>query len=204
MGRSSSARRRGLVITADIPLAAEVIAKGGEALNPRGARYSRIPFGNSRHARFYGHDASSGNVGGGPPPLNTGESQCLRRASRYLARAPADGISGTRTSRASGCSYTELAADLLHAVVESYVLREGTDYGEKDSRWETKVAHVISRLKRGEARIVFDPEIPRPSASSTCNERTLWSPGGSSLKITYRTARDLTLNCGDFRTPDYR
>ena len=29
-----------LVVTADIPLAAEVIAKGGEALNPRGERYS--------------------------------------------------------------------------------------------------------------------------------------------------------------------
>ncbi len=54
--------------------------------------------------------------------------------------------------------YTELAADLLHAVVESYVLREGTDYGEKEFSLGDKVAHVISRLKRGEARIVFDPE----------------------------------------------
>ncbi len=54
--------------------------------------------------------------------------------------------------------YTELAADLLHAVVESYVLREGTDYGEKEFSLQDKVAHVISRLKRGEARIVFDPE----------------------------------------------
>jgi len=27
-------------VTADIPLAADVIAKGGEALNPRGERYS--------------------------------------------------------------------------------------------------------------------------------------------------------------------
>jgi len=54
--------------------------------------------------------------------------------------------------------YTELAADLLHAVIESYVLREGTDYGEKEFSLEDKVAHVISRLKRGEARIVFDPE----------------------------------------------
>ena len=53
--------------------------------------------------------------------------------------------------------YTELAADLLHAVVESYVLREGTDYGEKEFSLEDKVAHVISQLKRGEARIVFDP-----------------------------------------------
>jgi uncharacterized protein YheU (UPF0270 family) len=54
--------------------------------------------------------------------------------------------------------YTELSADLLHAVVESYVLREGTDYGAKEFSLEDKVAHVISQLKRGEARIVFDPE----------------------------------------------
>jgi hypothetical protein len=54
--------------------------------------------------------------------------------------------------------YTELAADLLHAVVESYVLREGTDYGEKEFSLEEKVSHVIGQLKRGEARIVFDPE----------------------------------------------
>jgi uncharacterized protein len=54
--------------------------------------------------------------------------------------------------------YTELAADLLHAVVESYVLREGTDYGEKEYSLEDKVTHVISQLKRGEAQIVFDPE----------------------------------------------
>jgi uncharacterized protein len=54
--------------------------------------------------------------------------------------------------------HTELAAELLHAVVESYVLREGTDYGEKEFSLEDKVAHVISQLKRGEAQIVFDPE----------------------------------------------
>jgi uncharacterized protein len=54
--------------------------------------------------------------------------------------------------------YTELAADLLHAVVESYVLREGTDYGEKEFSLEDKVAHVVKQLKRGEAQIVFDPQ----------------------------------------------
>ncbi len=54
--------------------------------------------------------------------------------------------------------YTELAADLLHAVVESYVLREGTDYGEKEFSLEDKVAHVLGQLRRGEAQIVFDPE----------------------------------------------
>jgi uncharacterized protein len=54
--------------------------------------------------------------------------------------------------------YTELAADLLHAVVESFVLREGTDYGEKEISLEAKVARVMAQLKRGEAKILFDPE----------------------------------------------
>jgi uncharacterized protein YheU (UPF0270 family) len=54
--------------------------------------------------------------------------------------------------------YGELSADLLHAVIESFVLREGTDYGEKQFSLEEKVARVISQLKRGEAKIVFDPE----------------------------------------------
>jgi uncharacterized protein len=61
--------------------------------------------------------------------------------------------------------YSELAADLLHAVVESYVLREGTDYGEKEFSLEDKVAHVISQLKRGEAQIIFDPETESVSIS---------------------------------------
>ncbi|MEP6884373.1 MAG: YheU family protein [Gammaproteobacteria bacterium] len=53
--------------------------------------------------------------------------------------------------------YAELATELLYAVVESYVLREGTDYGEREFSLEDKVAHVINQLKRGEAQIVFDP-----------------------------------------------
>jgi len=54
--------------------------------------------------------------------------------------------------------YGELAADLLNAVIESFVLREGTDYGEKELSLEDKVARVIRQLKRGEAKILFDPE----------------------------------------------
>lgn len=53
--------------------------------------------------------------------------------------------------------YRELSADLLHAVVESFVLREGTDYGEKEIPLEDKVARVVGQLKKGEARIMFDP-----------------------------------------------
>ncbi|MGO9931984.1 MAG: YheU family protein [Steroidobacteraceae bacterium] len=54
--------------------------------------------------------------------------------------------------------YTELSADLLHAVIESFVLREGTDYGEKEIPHEEKVARIVAQLKNGGARIVFDPE----------------------------------------------
>ena len=54
--------------------------------------------------------------------------------------------------------YGELPADLLNAVSESFVLREGTDYGEKELSLEDKVARVIRQLKRGEAKILFDPE----------------------------------------------
>ena len=54
--------------------------------------------------------------------------------------------------------YTELPPELLQAVIESFVLREGTDYGEREFSLEDKVARVIAQLKRGEAKIVFDPE----------------------------------------------
>jgi uncharacterized protein len=54
--------------------------------------------------------------------------------------------------------HSELAAELLHAVVESFVLREGTDYGEREHSLEEKVARVMAQLKKGEASIVFDPE----------------------------------------------
>jgi len=53
--------------------------------------------------------------------------------------------------------HTELSEDALRGVVESFVLREGTEYGEKDFSLDQKLAHVIRQLERGEAQIVFDP-----------------------------------------------
>ena len=59
-----------LVVTADIPLAAEVIAKGGEALNPRGELYLPDTIRGVLAMRdFMDTMRSSGHVGGGPPPL---------------------------------------------------------------------------------------------------------------------------------------
>ena len=59
-----------LVITGDIPLAAEVIAKGGEALNPRGERYSPDTIRGVLQMRdFMDTMRASGVPTGGPPPL---------------------------------------------------------------------------------------------------------------------------------------
>jgi uncharacterized protein YheU (UPF0270 family) len=50
-----------------------------------------------------------------------------------------------------------LSAEALRAVIESFVLREGTDYGAHEVSLEDKVAQVMRQLERGEAHIVFDP-----------------------------------------------
>ena len=67
-----------LVITADIPLAAEIIEKGGHALNPRGEMYSP----NNIKARLTMRDfmdtmRSSGIHTGGPPALNKTDRQAF-------------------------------------------------------------------------------------------------------------------------------
>ncbi len=54
--------------------------------------------------------------------------------------------------------YTELSPEALRGVIESYVLREGTDYGEREITLEQKVAQVLSHLAQGKARVMFDPE----------------------------------------------
>ncbi len=51
----------------------------------------------------------------------------------------------------------ELSPEALRGVVESFVLREGTDYGERDVPFERKVAEVLRQLERREAVIVYDP-----------------------------------------------
>ena len=48
--------------------------------------------------------------------------------------------------------------DALRGLVESFVLREGTDYGAREFTHEQKVAQVMAQLDSGEARILFDPE----------------------------------------------
>jgi uncharacterized protein len=67
----------------------------------------------------------------------------------------------------------DLEPDTLRAVIESFVLREGTDYGVHETSLEGKVAQVLIQLRRGEAHITFDP------ATESVNVVVTSATGGS-------------------------
>jgi uncharacterized protein YheU (UPF0270 family) len=54
--------------------------------------------------------------------------------------------------------YTQLSTEALRGVIESFVLREGTEYGEREFSLSEKRLHVMHQLERGEAQIMFDPQ----------------------------------------------
>jgi uncharacterized protein len=62
--------------------------------------------------------------------------------------------------------HTALALATLHNLVEEFVTREGTDYGNHVYSLQDKVRHVIRQLEQGSAVIVYD------SKSATCHIET--------------------------------
>ncbi|MCK5098417.1 MAG: YheU family protein [Desulfobacteraceae bacterium] len=58
--------------------------------------------------------------------------------------------------------YDQLNPDSLNGVIEEFVTRDGTDYGEIEVSLEAKISRVLSLLKSGKAVIVFD------NLSETC------------------------------------
>ncbi len=77
-----------LVITADIPLAAEVIAKQGHALNPRGQFYTPENIRERLRIRNVMEEMrNSGIMTGGPPALSQADRQAFaNQLDRFLAR----------------------------------------------------------------------------------------------------------------------
>ena len=70
-----------LVITADIPLAAEVIEKGGKVISPRGEALTTENIRSRLSMRnFMEEMRSSGQVTGGPPPLSKRDRQIFANA----------------------------------------------------------------------------------------------------------------------------
>jgi len=54
--------------------------------------------------------------------------------------------------------YTMLEAPTLRNLIESFVTREGTDYGEQEYSLDVKIDQVLRLLKSGEAQVVYDEE----------------------------------------------
>ena len=55
--------------------------------------------------------------------------------------------------------HAEISAAALRGLIEAFVLREGTDYGEREFDLDEKVNHVYKQLERGEVGIVFNVEM---------------------------------------------
>jgi uncharacterized protein YaiI (UPF0178 family) len=77
-----------LVITADIPLAAQVIARGGQALNPRGEFYTKDNIQERLTMRdFMDNLRGSGVDTGGPPIFSQSDRQAFaNQLDRFLAK----------------------------------------------------------------------------------------------------------------------
>ena len=74
-----------------------------------------------------------------------------------LKHAPCSGEPREAPSEPIEVPYRQLSPEALRGVVESFVLREGTDYGEREVSLDDKIAQVLEQLRCGEARILYDP-----------------------------------------------
>ena len=54
--------------------------------------------------------------------------------------------------------FKRLDNDVLTAIIEEFVLREGTDYGAQEANFENKVTQVRSQLESGDVLITYDPK----------------------------------------------
>jgi len=85
-----------LVITGDIPLAAEVIEKGGNALSPRGELYSADSIKSRLGMRdFLDNLRASGIDTGGPPALSQGDRNAFaNQLDKLLAKNTSTALRG--------------------------------------------------------------------------------------------------------------
>lgn len=77
-----------LIITADIPLAADVLQKGGLALDPRGSLFTRDNIEESLTMRKFMEELRDGGIDtGGPPPFSQSDRQAFaNQLDRILTR----------------------------------------------------------------------------------------------------------------------
>ena len=54
--------------------------------------------------------------------------------------------------------YNDLSPEALKGLIEHFVLREGTDYGQTEYSLEQKVERVMQQLERKQVKIVYDDQ----------------------------------------------
>lgn len=52
--------------------------------------------------------------------------------------------------------YDQISPDVLDAIIEEFISREGTDYGKVEVPFEQKVQRVKKQIAAGKVLIVFD------------------------------------------------
>ncbi len=52
---------------------------------------------------------------------------------------------------------TALSTDALEGMIDSFIMREGTDYGTNEVPHDSKVKQIRKQLDKGDVKIVFDP-----------------------------------------------
>lgn len=52
----------------------------------------------------------------------------------------------------------QLRPEILRAIIEEFVLREGTDYGLEEYSLDQKAAQVARQLEKGLAKVLYDEE----------------------------------------------
>ena len=59
--------------------------------------------------------------------------------------------------------YQELSPEALQGVIQEFVTRDGTDYGESEVPLDTKINQILNQMHAGKVVIVFDQK------TETCN-----------------------------------
>jgi uncharacterized protein len=54
--------------------------------------------------------------------------------------------------------FQDLKVETLTAIIEEFISREGTYYGDHEISLEQKVQQIMNQLQRGKIVVTFDPE----------------------------------------------
>jgi uncharacterized protein YheU (UPF0270 family) len=71
-----------------------------------------------------------------------------------------------------------LSPEAFANLLESFVLREGTDYGSSEVSLETKTRQVMAQVKNGKVKIVFDPALESVTLMTANDWRKLQASRG--------------------------